>query len=133
LLGEEEAALLSAAAPESPTLGADPFAGIEESELFAELEVSELGVAEELDGFAVWLESSLLRCASLVAESFCVFPRFDCANAGAAAKRSAARIAILMGSSSCGPLPSRQGRIGKQSYVAAGCGACPPVERPVEG
>jgi hypothetical protein len=57
-------ALLSAVAAESPTLEDDEselFAEIDESELFV-AEVSELcGVAESVDELAVGLESSLLR------------------------------------------------------------------------
>jgi hypothetical protein len=116
-----DAALLSAAAAESPMSELFPereeselFAALEESELFAEIDESELFAEiddpvllelSELCGIAAVLDEledcplSSVFCASLVAESFCVLPRFTCANAGAAPRARAARIAILICSS----------------------------------
>ncbi|HVI23474.1 MAG TPA: hypothetical protein VM691_08320, partial [Myxococcales bacterium] len=89
------------------------FPEIDESELFAALELSELGMVAVLDELDFW--SSFVRCASLVAESFCELPRFTCANAGAAPSASAARIAILMLPPVMGAFPPGEGPLGERS------------------
>src|SRR3954467_10704343 len=92
------------------------FAEIDESELFAALELSELGGAAVLDeSDEVELLSSFVRCASLVAESFCELPWFTCANAGAVPSASAARIAILMLPPVVGAFPPCEGPLGERT------------------